>query len=229
MPDYIDFVNHPKTCEPDDFWGQVKRTINGKTVSEDQIEMIVKACTTGLAIDPNDRLLDLCCGNGALSKRIFSECAGGTGVDSSESLIAIARQYFEIEGRERYFLDDVLAYAQTERQPEQYTKAMCYGSIQYIPTDILTETFATLHRRFVNIKKVFIGNVPDRDRAPIFYADRPYDEELMSNPRAALGIWWQQEALTRMLKDTGWNATISLMPPAYYCAHYRYDVLLTRN
>jgi len=32
----FDYKEYPKTLDPDDVWGQVRRTVNGKPVSEDQ-------------------------------------------------------------------------------------------------------------------------------------------------------------------------------------------------
>jgi hypothetical protein len=40
----------PKLCEPDDFLGQVKRTVNGKPVSQEQIDIIIAAITNGLKL-----------------------------------------------------------------------------------------------------------------------------------------------------------------------------------
>lgn len=74
---YAFYKEHPKTCARDDFWSQVKRTVNGKPVSQDQIEMIVDAVISGLSLGMDDRLLDLCCGNGALTRYFFARCSGG--------------------------------------------------------------------------------------------------------------------------------------------------------
>ena len=71
-PDKFSFYKeHPKTCEPDDFWGQVMRTVNGKPVGEEQIQMIIDSVISTLEITESDVLLDLCCGNGALTDRLF--------------------------------------------------------------------------------------------------------------------------------------------------------------
>ena len=38
-PELSFYKEHPKTCDPEDFWGQVKRTVN------ERYEMIFKAVT----------------------------------------------------------------------------------------------------------------------------------------------------------------------------------------
>ncbi|HIE84728.1 MAG TPA: hypothetical protein EYQ00_13195, partial [Dehalococcoidia bacterium] len=58
------FHDHPATCDPDDFWGQGKRTVNGKTVDQRQIDLIIEGIVEGTDLKEDDYVLDLCCGNG---------------------------------------------------------------------------------------------------------------------------------------------------------------------
>src|SRR5690348_1022007 len=90
-----DYKEYPKTLPADDLWGQVRRTVYGKPVPEDQIQMIVEAIVTGLELRlPAIGLLDIGCGNGALAARLFPYCERCVGVDSSEYLIAVANTRF---------------------------------------------------------------------------------------------------------------------------------------
>jgi len=65
-----DYTERPKQFERNDFWRQVRRTINGKPVDEAQIQLIVQQIVSVLCLVPTDRLLDIGCGNGALSARL---------------------------------------------------------------------------------------------------------------------------------------------------------------
>jgi hypothetical protein len=47
----------------------VRRTVGGKPVDEEQIGLIVGAIRQALACRPADVVLDLACGDGALSER----------------------------------------------------------------------------------------------------------------------------------------------------------------
>ena len=49
--------------------------------------LIVNAVVTGLSLAPTDVVLDLACGNGALSSYLFDKCAGLVGIDISPYLI----------------------------------------------------------------------------------------------------------------------------------------------
>ena len=110
------YKEHPKTCSPDDFWGQVKRTVNGTPVTQDQIDMIVDAVIKQLHLDLEDTLLDLCCGNGALSTLFFKYCKGGLGVDFSEYLISIANRNFALPPDQTYILQDAIAFCENYKK-----------------------------------------------------------------------------------------------------------------
>jgi hypothetical protein len=53
VKDYI-HKEFPKTCAADDFFGQVKRTVHGKPVSDEQIVMIIAGIRAGLKLSPKD-------------------------------------------------------------------------------------------------------------------------------------------------------------------------------
>src|SRR5579875_3735648 len=66
-----DYDAYPRTLPRDDIWGQVRRTINGRRISEAEVQEIVAALRAALALACGDTLLDLACGNGALTARLF--------------------------------------------------------------------------------------------------------------------------------------------------------------
>lgn len=100
------YKQYPSAMAPGDFWRQIKRTVNGEPVSDEQISMIVSAIRDALAFSPEDQLLDLACGNGALSQYFFDECENFLGVDVSEILIDVAKRYFE-QPKRQFVLADV--------------------------------------------------------------------------------------------------------------------------
>lgn len=221
------YKDHPQTCRPDDYWGQVKRTINGKPISQEQIDLIVDAVWKGLDLCSDDVLLDLCCGNGALTTYLFSKCQGGKGVDFSEYLIKVARESFVRRQSELFQLQDILDFVRTEANPERYTKAVCYGSLQYLAKPDAEEMVTFLRSRFAGLEKVFIGNVPDKSRLHQFFKEGGYTPGIEDSPGSPVGIWRTEEEFSVMASRSGWKAKFSRMPSTYYAAHYRYDVVLT--
>lgn len=222
------YKDHPKTCSPDDFWGQVKRTVNGRPVSQDQIDLIVDAVVVGLELKEKDILLDLCCGNGALSTLFFEHCNGGLGVDFSEYLISIANKYFAAPPNQTYILQDAVEFCKNPIAPLRFSKAVCYGSFSYLEQDSAEALLCLLNSNFPDLERIFIGNCPDRNLLAEYYGDRPFTPGSENDPDSPIGIWRTQEEFDSLAKSCGWRATFHKMPSQYYAAHYRYDTILSR-
>jgi SAM-dependent methyltransferase len=220
------YKEYPKTCREDDFWGQVKRTIRGVPVSDDQIEMIVDAVVDGLQLQRDDNLLDLCCGNGALSTLMFEYCKTGYGVDFSEYLISIANKNFASHSQ-TFICQDVMNFCMSTPRPERFTKAVCYGSFAFLEQAGATEVLKLLRRRFTNVKRIFIGNCPDKKSLHDFFDGKDYTDGIEDDPDSPIGIWRTEAEFISLAERCGWRAEFRKMPTHYYAAHYRYDVVLT--
>lgn len=224
-----DYNEYPKTLPKDDFWGQVRRTVNGKPVPEEQIRMIVDAIVTGLDLRPEDNCLDIACGNGCLSSYLFPHCRSLFGVDASTYLVEIARQNFENPPRFQFAVDDAAHFVRTERAPERFNKVLCYGSFSYFPDADAVETLDLLHRRFTCVDRILVGNLPDRDRAPDFYTTRQEAFADLDNHESQIGIWRSVAQFQTLAAATGWELEVTRMPRSFYAAHYRFDAILRRK
>jgi SAM-dependent methyltransferase len=223
------YKEYPKTCAPDDFWGQVKRTVNGVPVSQDQIDMIVDAVVSELELSKEDCLLDLCCGNGALSTLLFEYCSGGLGVDFSEHLISVANNNFSAPPSKDYILQDVVEFCENPITPHKFSKLVCYGSFSYIEQDKAVKLLHLLKSNFPNLRRIFIGNCPDKVLLPDFFAKREAVPGIENNPDSPIGVWRTQAEFISLAKRCGWEAAIHKMPVQYYSSHYRYDVVLSHE
>jgi SAM-dependent methyltransferase len=221
-----DYKHYPRTLAADDFWGQVRRTVNGKPVGEDQIAMITDAILAGLQLRSDDVLLDLACGNGALSSRLYEHCGALLGVDFSEYLISVAEDNFQQPPRYVYRCQDAAYYTQAEPEPERFTKALCYGSFSFFPSESSEIVLTQLRERFVNVERVFIGNLPDRDLAHLFYRQGVPAAAVLDDHTEQIGTWRSRQDMTALARLCGWNASFSTMPSEFF-SDYRYDVLLT--
>ena len=221
------YKEFPKSCAPDDFWGQVRRTVNGEAISTDQIQLIVDAVVIGLKLNKEDKLLDLCCGNGALSHRIFNQCRGGLGVDYSQYLIEIAKKHFAYDPRFQYKLGDVVEYVEQAWQERSFNKAFCYGSAQYLGWQKTHDLLQGMRKNFPNLERFFIGNLPDRDRIADFFDGREYPSGIEDDSNSDLGRWWSRDEFSRISEQTGWHVSFRQMPASFYAAHYRFDAVLT--
>jgi len=223
----FDYDEYARTRAPDDFWGQVKRTVQGVPVSDEQIKMIVDTIRSALDLKPDDTLLDIACGNGALSHLLFDSCSGCLGVDLSEHLISVAKANFEALPNYQFMQQGAAEYVRTEARPERFSKVLCYGSFPYFPAADAAEVLRTLFTKFSNVKTVFIGNLPDKDRAAEFYRKQPDIEEI-TDCHTPIGIWRTRSEFAQLASDAGWKVKFSTMPSGFYSSYYRYDALLSR-
>lgn len=223
-----DFKEYPKSLAHNDFWGQVKRTEHGKPVSEEQIELIIAAINKAMKFSATDTLLDLGCGNGALSQRLFSSLRAFLGVDFSDYLISVAKQHFETLPDFRFHCADVADYLDSEVQPGQFTAALCYGCFSYFDQHKAVRVLEALEKKFFNVSRIFIGNLPDRKRVASFFKDDLPDNDELESHDSKIGIWRTTDEFNDLARSTGWHCRFLQMPKTFYAAHYRYDVLLER-
>lgn len=219
---------HARTCAPGDFLGQTRRTVQGQPVSDEQIQMIVKAIKTGLTIQHDDVLLELACGNGALSRFLFDSCKAYLGTDLSEYLISVAKKNFEVMPDYQFSVQSGADYVRQETHPERFSKVLCYAGFQYFPTEEAIEILRVLFKRFINVRTVFIGNLPDKERAAMFYKEKQPSVEELSDCSTAIGTWRTQSEFAELVGDTGWKVKFSTMPAEFHGSYYRYDALLSR-
>ncbi|MGK5023548.1 class I SAM-dependent methyltransferase [Janthinobacterium sp. RB2R34] len=224
----LDHDEYARSRPADDFWGQIKRTINGKPVTEEQISLIVTSIRSNLQLHPEDVLLDLACGNGALSTRLFDNCRAFLGVDLSAYLISVARKHHEVLPDYLFLQQAADQYVLSEAQPQRFSKVLCYGSFSYFSEDAAHTVLQTLFERFSQVQSIYIGNLPDRDRLDLFYKEnRPSDAEL-NDHASRIGIWRSQEEFAKLASEAGWQARFINANAQFYAAHYRYDTILSR-
>jgi SAM-dependent methyltransferase len=221
-----DYKEYPKTLAADDFWGQVRRTVHGKAVSKEQIRMIVCAIQEHLDFQREDTVLDLACGNGALSRYLFDSCRALLGVDHSDYLIEVAKTNFEQSPDYVFVCADAARYVESEPAPERFTKALCYGSFSFLPAPDALTALAALRRRFTSLRRLYLGNLPDKDRAERFYPPgKDYLGEL-DDHTAQIGIWRSRAELAQLCAAAGWRTRFVQMPLEFFGSHYRYDAVL---
>jgi SAM-dependent methyltransferase len=220
---------HARSVAPDAYWQQVRRTVDGRPVDEAQILLIVNAIVTGLSLTESDTVLDLACGNGALSSCLFDKCAELVGVDISPYLIEVAENAFSRRPNYRFCADDIVSYLTRKRDSVTFTKVLIYAGFQYFSRDDTSTILRALEGRFPEVSKVFIGNIPDRRRARRFFGELIPSEAELGDHEARIGVWYLPEEIEALARSTGWHASCSYMPGDFYLSNHRFDVTLERR
>lgn len=220
---------HARLTGTDDLHLQVWRSVNGKPIGEDQIGLIVSAIECGLQLDAESRLIEIACGNGAISQHFIEKCECYVGVDVSECLISVAKERFETPPRIRFFQGDALDFLRRGAQPKIYNRMLCYAALQYFPDEMVVSLLDLLRRRFINVSRVFIGNMPDIERASLFFGGEMPKRDTLESNETPIGIWRSQDQVRALCEAAGWRAFFSRMPGAFYASAYRFDAVLVRR
>ncbi len=228
---YVDlfYKEQPKLCDPKDFWGQVKRSVDGKPISNSQIIMIENAVDKGLKLSKSDKVLDIGCGNGALSALFFKKINKLVGVDFSEYLIGVAKENFEMKPDYTFHLADAYEFIVNYEHKEHITKVLCYGTFAYFDFQVAKKMLRFLNESYKNVSRVYIGNLPNKDKAENFYyKDIDYTEQI-DDAESPIGIWRSEDEMKELAADCGWGINFHKMPKTFQGSHYRYDVILKRK
>ena len=219
---------HVRECAPDDFHHQTLRVTRSGAADEAEISMLVEMLRDGLALGPEDVLLDLGCGNGSITDRLFSRCAGGEGVDFTEALIEVALRYFARPPSRTYLAKGAVEYVSSCERPERFTKVLFAGAFQCLSPQAAQAALEALCRRFSRVDRVLIAMLPDRDQAASSPAPKRTSAEFLDDYQSAWGLWRTRGEMTALAAATGWHAEIRDWPSAHPQAPYRFDTVLTR-
>jgi|688.fasta_scaffold284443_2 SAM-dependent methyltransferase len=217
----------PKTVGRKEFWKQIKRTVHGKEVSEEDISDIIKQITNYIHPNKKDHLLDLGCGNGALASYFFGDINRYTGVDFSKYLLGVAKEFFNPKNV-KYIEENIEVFVKRCDDPQIYTKILIYGTMSYLPREVLIETIIKIKKNFINCEYLFIGNIPNRLKANFFFDKRSAGEFDLDDNGSSIGIWWNPEELKKICNDIGYKTKLLYMPHRFYGSKYRFDILLKR-
>jgi len=201
-----------------------------------KFEKIAADIIDKVQFEKDDLVLDLCCGNAALTKFIARACKEIHGVDFSEALIDSARK---LEVKENIFnlrlhLSDAMDIDKFFPQ-DFFDKAYCYFSFQYFnksKRELLLEKLSRITKRK---GWIFLGDIPDKTRMWNFYeSPKKFYREKISRAlqfkegECDLGWWIDSKEIVDWCEKRGLN--VSIMPQENLPhAHYRFDVLIRNS
>ncbi len=228
MTNWKEYWNGASLVHEEDFLRQVGKTVNGTPITNEQFSAIVDDIVGKLDLRPIDHVIDLCCGNGAITFQVAGRCRRVTAFDFSEPLIQVARQRFKRKNVE-YVLADVCALPVSAMQSGA-TKVYMYEALQHFgleETEQLLRQFADRSRRR---PLIYLAAVPDAKRMENFYntpARRAEYEKRKKDGTEPLGHWWDSEQLGQLLAALGYEVSFTAQPANMHGAHYRFDALCT--
>lgn len=211
----------------DELLKQVGKTVNGERVADDQIKLIIESVTSALEINENDILIDLCCGNGVLTRKIAPRALNVVGIDFSKGLIDEANKHSRLDNI-TYLQHDVLSL------PGQFfsgkRKVLMYEAMQHFTQD----DFHALLQALTGLDSgsiVLFGSVPDKARLRNYYdTDEKYSffQQRESEGRPHMGKWWMTNEIEIIAARSRFQTQFLPQPSTLYTSHYRFNLLLKK-
>lgn len=219
-----DYMQRPQQFDRTDFWRQVRRTINGQPVDEIQIKFIVDQILSVLDLQPTDHLMDIGCGNGALTSYLEPYVAKLHGMDHSEYLIEIALEYFSSE-KSTFELKNIENAIGLNKYKE-FNKVLIYGVSSFLSDDTLQKLLTWYFND--NNRSMMLGNIRDREYASKFYGRNPSAIEL-DDISSSMGKWRERTWFENLANEQGIVVSFFKMPNEFYASEYYFDVLFSKD
>lgn len=221
----------PTRFAEDEFLRQVSKTFKGQPVSEHQLNLLISELIQILELRPTDSVLDICCGNGLITSAVSEKCAHITGVDFSERLIQIAKNYFG-KANTSYFKMSVLDINHDNLNSSQlFDKIYMYEALQHFKE----EQFPLLLERVLDIASnnciIYIGSIPDFDKLWSFYDTPEKQAEYLrakDEGQELLGTWWSKVYLEKICSTYNLGCNFIEQSTKLHTSYYRFDMLINR-
>ena len=221
----------PDQFTKEEFTKQVGKTVQGQPISNEQLDRLISDLAQKLDVKEDDRVLDLCCGNGLITYVIAERCQFIVGVDFSQTLIEIAREYHS-RANVKYLNQSVLDITPDNLQiPKLFTKIYMYEGLQYFQKDQFSHLLETLVSLSSERVIIILAGVPDLSRIWEFYdtPERQREYEIRkSQGTEAIGTWWEKSFIRRICSSYGLQCEFLPQQEFAHTAHYRFDVRIQK-
>jgi len=221
------WAQHAKSTISADLQCQVLRTLNKKPISEAQFQSILSDIERKTAISSNDEILDLCCGNGLITKRLASQCKRIVGVDVVPELVEQINA--EALGNISLIVQDVRGI---DFERSSFDKVIIYAGLQYFSYAETISLFESARRWLKSGGLFYAGDIPNRKKLWNFFdtddrAKAYFDS--IKNREPIIGTWFDPEWLTKLGQYCGFEEVAVLEQPCDLpYSHYRFDITLKR-
>jgi len=223
------WIDYPARAENDEYLIQVGKTIEGVQITQKQFHAIVKNIDTHLNINNNDKVLDLCCGNGLISIEIAKNCREVVGIDYSEILINKAKEISQTSNV-KYYQKDIRKLNELKSINENiFTKVLWYEALAFFDGKDLYEILHFLINITTKDSLILIGSVLDYDRKWNFFNTfkRKFNyifRIVILGQEVGLGKWWKRSEIEKICESLNLQCEFHYQNDILHTAHYRFDV-----
>ena len=212
-----------------DLYFQVGKSVAGKPISEEDFKSVIDDVKSKLQFSIEDKVLDLCCGNGVLTFEIAKTTTKVIGIDFSEPFIKNAQKY-KYSSNIDYICNDVLEVKNILSSINFVpNKILMHGSLAYFNSEQLGSLLAQLSQISSDNFTFLASSVPNNDKKWLFYNTiyRKFDYILNSvilKKDKGIGNWWNKKNIETLCKKHFLNVKIVTNNSSIY----RMDILISR-
>jgi len=210
---------------------QVGHTVNGKAISNMDFEHLTNLIKTTLKLTSNDRLLDLCCGNGIITKQLSKNCESVYAVDLSGEMINVAEIHNKSNNIE-YHSYDILNINNHLPTKTIFSKVVMFGALQHFDKKQLSNIIQTISCHCDNSCRILFGFIPDTEKKWQFYDSifkkiNYFQRRLFRSD--VMGTWWEKEYIKKISNQEGFTCEFISINEEHYGYPYRFHAILHRH
>jgi SAM-dependent methyltransferase len=203
----------------EDLFFEVGKTVNQQPISKEALELSIEPIIKGLRLTNKDRLLELCCGNGLMTKHLAPFVEQVRAVDFVERLIEHARR-FRPAPNIQYICADALGYLEQLLASGLYvpSKVLLGDGLGYFEPPLLGDVLAGLKRLTGNNFIFMATGIPSDELKLNFYNTHErmlrYEENQLraNNTNDGIGRWWRKEELEQIAQQVDLRVILSNQP-----------------
>lgn len=205
----------------------VGRVVQGKEMSELTLHKIAELVASQLHLQAQDKLLDVCCGNGELTILLKKFGNQITAIDFSPILIQQAQSKFGTQ------INWHCADASSFDLNEQFDCILLYFSFQYFESN--KQALAVLKNLSKHLKpggRILIGDIPDAAKKGIYYKGfaaklKHLYQGLMG--KNDMGKFWNKKQLLELCKKAKLEGLAIDQQAWQPYAAYRFDLFIQKS
>jgi len=228
------FEEYPERFGEEELLKQVGKTVGGIPITEEQFRVLIESVREHLEIKGGDRVLDLCCGNGLITKELAKECTFVMGMDFSAPLIEVAKKYNSCENVEYMHMDVRRIEELLSPYSKYFNKVLCYEALAFFDMRSFDEMLKNILLLSTEDPVIVFGSVLDRERLWDFF--NTFRRKILYlvqirvlGREVGLGRWWKRREIEKICKKHNLQSEIFYQCDILHTSHYRFDVKISRR
>jgi len=200
----------------------VGKTVNGKPMGKDFLDDLAEDIIDVLDLSKNDILIELCCGNGLLTKELARATKHIHAFDFTEHLIGMAKEHKSAEN---------ISYSVNDAKGEFSRDLAGVDSVKFLMNDALAyfsskdlEHIITEIKNISNNFMLYLAVVPNDELKYNFYdtPERLVELEMSGTFNNGIGKWWQEKEIIKISEKL--DLKYNIRNQKFF--NYRMDILL---